>query len=107
MSIQEMQQELTSLRTRLTRYRNQSLSADDDTPREIDETEQRRISQYESEINTMQEQLNRLQLVSTQSQPRDNATPLVSSTLNKIDIFSFMSIDQGVSFFGFVGGQAY
>lgn len=37
----------------------------------------------------------------------DNATPLVSSTLNKIDIFSFMSIDQGVSFFGFVGGQAY
>ena len=53
--IQEMQQALTSLRTRLTTYRSDSLSADDDTPKDIDETEQRRIYQYVAEINTMQE----------------------------------------------------
>ncbi len=60
MTIQEMQQALTSLRTRLTTYRSDSLSSTDDTPRVIDETEQRRINQYDAEINTMQEQLNRL-----------------------------------------------
>jgi hypothetical protein len=37
----------------------------------------------------------------------DSATPLVTTTLDKVDVFSFMSIDQGDSFFGFVGGQAY
>jgi hypothetical protein len=60
MTTQKMQQALTNLRTRLSTYRRQSLSSTDNTPRVIDETEQRRINQYEAEINTMQEQLNRL-----------------------------------------------
>jgi hypothetical protein len=57
MSIQEMQQELTSLRTRLTRYRNQSLSADDDTPRVLDDSELARIREFEAMISTMEGQL--------------------------------------------------
>ncbi len=60
MTIQEMQQELTSLRTRLTRYRNQSLSADDDTPRVLDETELARIDEYEQTITTLQTRINEI-----------------------------------------------
>ena len=35
------------------------------------------------------------------------AAPLITYDLGKTDIYSFLSIDAGVTFFGFSGGQAY
>lgn len=36
-----------------------------------------------------------------------NQPPIVTTDLNKTDFYSFLSIDAGVTFFGFSGGQAY
>jgi len=36
-----------------------------------------------------------------------NTPPVLSSAANKVDIFSFVTIDAGTSYFGFVGGQNY
>jgi hypothetical protein len=36
-----------------------------------------------------------------------NTPPVLSSTANKVDILSFVTIDAGTSYFGFVGGQNY
>lgn len=37
----------------------------------------------------------------------ENQTPSITTALSKIDFYSFLSIDAGVTFFGFSGGQAY
>lgn len=36
-----------------------------------------------------------------------NSYPLITSTLGKTDIFSFLTIDEGATFYGFLSGQAY
>jgi hypothetical protein len=36
-----------------------------------------------------------------------NESPIVTNALDKTDFYSFLSIDAGVTFFGFSGGQAY
>ena len=36
-----------------------------------------------------------------------NATPTCSTTLNKVDIFTFLTHDGGVTYYGFVGGQNF
>jgi hypothetical protein len=59
------------------------------------------VTQNSTEAKTLIWQSN-VQLAWPSNQP-----PLVTSELNKIDIYSFLSIDAGVSFFGFSGGQAY
>jgi hypothetical protein len=78
MSIQEMQQELTSLRTRLTRYRNQSLSADDDTPRVLDDSELARIHEYEQTITTLEARIN--QIISRQQTTQLSTAPVAEPT---------------------------
>jgi hypothetical protein len=60
MTIQEIQQELTTLRTSLSRFRSQSLSANDDTPNVLDQSEIERIRQYETEISSLQAQVSRI-----------------------------------------------
>jgi hypothetical protein len=36
-----------------------------------------------------------------------NTPPVLSSAANKVDIFSFVTVDAGTSYFGFIGGQNY
>lgn len=70
MTIQEIQQELTRLRTSLSRFRSQSLSANDDTPNVLDQSEIERIRQYEAEISSLQAQVSRIN--SRQQQPAEH-----------------------------------
>jgi hypothetical protein len=71
MTIQEMQQELTSLRARLTRYRSESISADDvDTPGVLDDTELARIHSYDQEIATLDARIR--QMISRQPQTTEH-----------------------------------
>lgn len=37
----------------------------------------------------------------------DNSYPVITSTLGKTDIFSFLTINEGDTFYGFLSGQAY
>jgi hypothetical protein len=37
----------------------------------------------------------------------DSTYPLITSDLGKTDIFSFLTIDEGDTFYGFLSGQAY
>ena len=66
-----MQQELTSLRARLTRYRSESISADDvDTPGVLDDTELARIHSYDQEIATLDARIR--QMISRQPQTTEH-----------------------------------